>query len=80
MLEGSATYVAAPGFTEAWNNDAAAGLALLEQIRAIDRSSEATHTSRTHAEPPVMNRSRYRLIAVSRRDQGNTHQTSGPNA
>ncbi len=42
MLEGSATYVQAPRFSASWEADAKAGLDLLQRIRAIDPSPDAS--------------------------------------
>jgi len=40
MLEGAATYVAAPELSETWREDARAALQLLESIREIDASTD----------------------------------------
>jgi hypothetical protein len=42
MLEGSATYVQAPRFSASWEADAKAGLDLLERIRRIGGSEDAS--------------------------------------
>jgi hypothetical protein len=42
MLEGSATYAQAPRFSASWKADTKAGLDLLERIRAIDPSPDAS--------------------------------------
>jgi hypothetical protein len=45
MLEGSATYVASPEPLEAWEEDAEAGLELLERIREIDAAEDGDDKS-----------------------------------
>ncbi len=45
MLEGSATYVAAPILLPAWHDDAAAGMGLLERLCEIDESERADESA-----------------------------------